>query len=202
MSNKVFVHYPPCVSKKLEREFDTLVRTHQMLCCYGEKVEIYSSYHSLAQVRAMEPLQKNNSLGAYLVYAALFTATRLALPPSPARLKKRALFKEDRLKLRYHFRELDLCTTGIFVPHRNGQWPYDMWRNARRLLWQRKRVWLITGNEQSGWKILPLEKTPDRKIRLNRKETIHAVGAYAEPFGTRKHPLIELCEQIFGVKED
>jgi len=202
MSDKLFVHYPPCVSKKLEGIFDALVRTSPLLCCFRDKVEIYSTAHSLKQVQAMQQLQKNDFIGSYVVYAVLFVLTKFAWPPSPATLKKRPLYKADRVKMRYHFRELDDCASGIFVPHRDGLWPYDMWRNARRLLGQKKPAWIIVGNEVDGWKITPLAAVPPRTKRLSRKQTLLRVGSHAEPFGAKEPPIVTLFRKLFDEKND
>lgn len=202
MSDKLFVHYPPCVSKKLEEKFDALVRASPALCCFRDKVEIYDTAHSLKQVREMEELRKNNFIGSYLAYALLFMLTKSALPPSPGSLKKRPLYKEDRLKLRYHFRELDDCAAGVFAPHRDGLWPFDMWRNAKRLFAQEKPVMLIVGNELDGWKIVPLNTAPDRTMRLSRKHTIMRVGEYSEPPGAQEPPIVKLFRKLFDNNDD
>lgn len=202
MSYRLFVHYPPCVSKKLEAEFDALVRAVPELCYFSDKVPIYNTAHSMKIVCAMEELRKNNFIGSYLLYATLFMLTKFALPPTPAALKRRPLFKEDRLKLRYHFREIDDAAMGVFVPHRDGMWSYDMWRNARRLLAQKKRAWLILGNEIDGWKIVSLRAMPGRAKRLNRKQTLHRIGEHSEPFGKKEPPIVTLFRRLFDDKND
>lgn len=202
MSDKLFVHYPPCVSKKLEEQFNALVRASPTLCCFRNKINIYNTAHSLKQVRAIEQLHKNNFVGSYLAYAILFVLTKHALPPTPCTLKKRPLYKEDLLKLRYHFRELGDCAAGVFVPHRDGQWPYDMWRNAQRLLAQKKPVMIVVGNETDGWKIIPLDQMPERARRLNREHTILRVGAHAEQLGAKEPPIITLFRRLFDDKNE
>jgi hypothetical protein len=202
MSDKIFVHYPPCVSKKLEEKFDALVRASPTLCCFRDKVKIYSTAHSLKQVQAMEQLHKNNFVGSYLAYALLFMLTKRALPPAPGTLNRRPLYKEDRLKLHYHFRELDDCASGVFVPHHDGLWPFDMWRNAKRMITQEKPVMLIVGNEIDGWRIVPLCTVPERTKRLNRKQTLHRIGEYSEPFGAKEPPILTLFRRLFDEKND
>ncbi len=197
MSNRIFVHYPPCVSKKLEGEFDKLVRSHPTLSYYGDKVDIYSNPHTVTQVREIEKLRQHETLANYLLYAFLFVLTRFRLPPSQGALRARRLFHEDRFKLRYHARELDLCATGVFVPHRDGDFPYDMWRNARRLLSEEKPVWQIVGSEGSGWKMIPLMKMPERRLRLSRKKTLNRIGEFAGPV-ERRHWILDLIDRVSG----
>lgn len=202
MSDKIFVHYPPCVSKRLEKEFDALLRAHHTMYCFRDRVEIYGTAHAIKQLQVIERFREKTSIGSYMLYALLFVLTKLSLPPSLCAMKKRPLFKEDMFKLRYHTRELDDCATGIFVPHNDGMWPYDMWRNAKRLLAQAKPVWVITGNEETGWNIASLNEAPARNKRLSRKQTIVRVGEYSEPFDTRGHPVIKLFAEVFDKKKD
>ena len=196
MSNKVFLHFPPCVSKKLESEFDKLVRAHPALAYYGDKVDIYSSLHTGAQVREIEKLRQHESLAHYLAYTILFVLTRLRLPPSMGALRARRLMREDRFKLRYHRVELDLCEAGVFVPHRDGYFPYDMWRNARRLLRAKKPAWQIIGNEQAGWRMVPLIIV-DRPMRLGRHETLNRIGEFSGPIEQR-HWALDLIDRLNG----
>lgn len=197
MSNRVFVHFPPCVSKKLEGEFDKLVRSHPMLSYYGDKVDIYSSPHTSAQVREIEKMRQNETLLNYLVYAALFVLTRFRIPPSMGALNARRLFREDRFKLKYHACELDLCATGVFVPHRDGFFPYDMWRNVHRLLREKKPVWQIVGNEEAGWRMIQLTEMPKRNLRLRRKETLNRLGEFSGPI-ERRHWMLDLIDRANG----
>lgn len=199
--SKLFVHYPPCASKKLEQEFDRLLRANPSLCYYGDKTEIYGHVHAVKQVSGIEGLKEKSFIGAYLVYAILFMLTRFALPPSPGRLKRRPLLREDRFKLRYHFREIDDAAVGVFVPHRDGMWPFDMWRNARRMLRQGKPVLLIVGNEKEGWRIAPLTNMPGRSVRLNRKQTFARIGAHTEP-STQEPPIVTFIKYLSGKNKD
>ncbi len=200
MSNRIFVHYPPCVSKKLEGEFDKLVRSHPMLSYYGDKVDIYSSPHTTAQVREIEKLRQHETLVNYILYALLFVLTRFRLPPSMGALNARRLFREDRFKLRYHARELHLCATGVFVPHRDGYFPYDMWRNAKRLLCEAKPVWQIVGSEESGWRMVQLTTIPERTKRLRRKATLNRLGEFSGPI-ERRHWALDLIDRLSGKAE-
>ncbi len=197
MSNKVFVHFPPCVSKKLQSEFNRIVRLHPVLSYYGDKVDIYSSPHTGAQVRQIEKLRQSETLANYLVYTALFVLTRFRIPPSMGTLSARRLFREDRFKLKYHARELGLCATGVFVPHRDGYFPYDMWRNVRRLLREKKPVWQIVGSEEAGWRMSELIKMPERRLRLSRKETLNRICEFSGPI-ERRHWMLDLIDRLNG----
>lgn len=194
MSNRIFIHFPACVSKKLEGEFDKLVRTHPMLSYYGDKVDIYSSPHTNALVREIEKLRQHETLANYLLYAILFVLTRFRLPPTSTVLSARRLFREDRFKLRYHKRELALCATGVFVPHPDGYFPYDMWRNARVLLQKEKPVWLIVGSAESGWRMVQLTTMPERAKRLGRKATLNRIGEFSGPI-ERRHWMLDLIDR-------
>ncbi len=180
MSDRIFVHYPACASKKYADEFDKLIRAHPSMGLFREHIEIFSTPHAVRQVRAITPIQKEHARQSYLLYALLFVVMKWRLPPTPGRLRARPLFREDRFKLRYHAREIDDCAVGVFVPHVNGKWTYDMWRNARRLMRQQKPVWQILGNKADGWHIAPLDETPSRMLRLNRKDTMDSIGLYTD----------------------
>ncbi len=196
MSNKVFLHFPPCVSKKLASEFDKLVRAHPTLSYYGDKVDIYSSPHTGAQVKEIEKLRQHETLAHYLAYTILYILTRFRLPPSMRAIRARRLLREDRFKLRYHTRELDQCAAGVFVPHGDGYFPYDMWRNARRLLRTQKPAWQIIGSEAAGWRMVPLIIV-DRSMRLSRKETLNRIGEFSGPI-ERRHWALDLIDRLNG----
>lgn len=184
MTEKLFVHYPVFVSARLREEFDELIRAHQTLCFLVDRVDISSKEHVLRQVKGIEPLQSHRKMGSYIAYALLHVITRFSFPPSPGELGRRPLFREDLFKVRYHIRHLDECAYGIFVPLRSGKWPYDMWRNATRMIRQKKQLWQI--REQDGkWRIIPLDISPLLSDRLNRVQTLDGIMEYIEP---REYP--------------
>jgi hypothetical protein len=180
VSDKIFVHYPPCAGVTHEDAWDAIIRAHATLGVYRERVEIFSTPRVVPQVQKIEEIRNTYNRQSYLLYALLYFLTTFRVPPTPARLRMRPLFREDRFKLHYHAREIDDCATGIFVPRADGKWPYDMWRNARRLMRQGKPVWQIQGNKADGWRILPLGEMPKRNERLDRKATMHDIGLYTE----------------------
>ena len=202
MSEKIFVHYPACASKKYEDEFDKLIRAHPTLCFYRDRIEISSTPHAVRQMKVIDAMRNEHAESSYLLYALLYMMTHFAPPPTPCALRRRPLFREDRFKARYNAREMDQCSTGIFVPEASGKWPYTMWRNARRLLRQGKTVFVITGSMEKGWRLHPFSDPLDRSVRLNRKETLHTVGEFSEPFGTLQPPLFRLFDEIMGKKDD
>lgn len=158
-----------------------MIRAHPTLSCFREKVYISSTAHAVSQMRNIDPLRTRAGVGRYPLYALLFLLTRFSLPPSPKAIGSGALLREDLFKIRYHFCELDSCAVGVFVPHSDGKWQYDMWRNARRLHRQGKFVWQIIGSKETGWSITKLGTPPARTNRIGRKETMAGIGMYSEP---------------------
>ncbi len=181
MSDKIFVHYPAYLSKKLTKACDNLIRAHPTLSSYRDHVEISGNAHSVKIVQKIVPLQAHRGVRNYLLYAALFVLMNFSLPPSPSALRKRPLYHEDKVKARYHFRELDDCAAAVFLPAKSGKWPYFMWRNARRLMRQQKQVWQVTGDIETGLRLTPLAISPSRALRQNREETMSDIVEYAEP---------------------
>lgn len=200
MSDKIFVHYPSCASERIEEEFNNLIRMQPAINLFRDRIEISSTPHALKQLQGIEKLPKRVRRGGYPVYALLFMVTRWSLPPAPSTLQKNPMYREDKLKLRYHAKEIYSCGAGVFVPTESGKWTYDMWRNARRFFQQGKPVWQIVGSKEFGWCLSPLESPPPRALRLNRKDTLYTLGLYAEP---RKYPsLFTIIRDAFKKNED
>jgi hypothetical protein len=198
VSDKIFVHYPAYLSQKLTTTCDNLIRAHPTLSAYRDRVEISGNAHCVKIVQQITPLHAQRGVRNYLIYALLYVLTNWRLPPSPAALRRRPLYREDKLKARYHFHELDDCMMGVFLPAKSGKWPYFMWRNARRLMRQDKQVWQVTGDETRGWR-LTLASPPPRALRQNRDETMADIVEYAEP---REYPsLYTLLRDAFKKHE-
>lgn len=202
MSNKLFAHYPPCASKKLGMEFDRLIASHPILGIYVNKVEAHSPFHCARQVEKLEEIRGSRSPFYYLSYATLFSVTRFSFPPSYSALVRRSMYAEDRFKLGYHRNILDECEVAVFVPHEDGKWSYDMYRNAKRHLQNGRPAFRIVGSKKSGWNIVPLTEIPRREDRLSRKETLARVGEYAEP-PTHGFSIQEMVEELtkFGQRK-
>ncbi len=181
--SKIFVHYPLCVRPEVEAKLDRLVREHQKRHGFADKVEIYGMQHALGQIRAAENAKLASkatyALHTYFFYILLYILSGRGWPPSLRTMRQESPFREDRAKLEYHFKALDDCAAGIFVPHRNGLWPYDMWRNARRLVQKQKPVWYLKMDEQGEWAIHLLESELPRAVRTNRKQNIRSIGEHA-----------------------
>lgn len=199
MSDKIFVHYPAYLSGKLHTTCDNLIRAHPTLGSYRDRVDIASTPHAVQIVARIEPLQAHRGVRNYLLYALLYVLTNFSIPPSPTALRKRPLYREDKTKARYHFRELDDCMMGVFLPAKSGKWPYFMWRNAKRLFLQKKEVWQVVGGDEAGWRLIQLKAPPPRSLRQNRDETMADIVEYAEP---RVYPsLFTLIRDAFKERE-
>ena len=200
MSDKIFVHYPAYLSKKITTACDNLIRGHPTLSAYRDRVEISGNAHSVKIVQKITPLQAQRGVRNYLLYALLYMLTNFSIPPSPSALRRRPLYREDKVKARYHFRELDDCMAGVFLPAKSGKWPYFMWRNARRLIHRGKEVWQVTGSDEAGWRLTQLKAPPPRSLRQNRDETMLDIVEYAEP---RVYPsLFTLLRDAFKERKD
>lgn len=180
MSDKIFVHYPACAHKVFTAAFDQLLKEHEWLMYYPDRLYINSTPHMEVLLDRSLPFREKHTLSAYMLYWSLHSMLKTGSVPPWKAIARRPQYKEDKLWARYHHAHLDQCIAGVFVPSQNGKWHYQMWRNAQRLLAQGKKVWAIRAKDASckTWEIKRITHLP-RSARHNRQDSIDWVGEFS-----------------------